>query len=121
MVGYPPADRKKHDYLEFRLQLAEELIGSFTSRTRAVGRPRSLEHQQAVRLDSTKSHLPVFSDISHDCVVCSRVREVRKLTRSQYRHETKIKCMVMQCDVSLCVNGARNCFVKYHTAVRYWE
>ena len=117
--GRPPADRKKHDYLEFRLQLAEELIGSFTSRTRAVGRPRSLEHQQAVRLDSTKNHLPVFSDVSHDCEVCSRVREVRNLTRSQYRHETKIKCM--ECDVSLCVNSARNCYVKYHTAVRYWE
>ena len=78
--GFPPAERKKHDYLEFRIALAEELIGSFTSRQHAVGRPRSLEHQQILRLDSTQSHLPIIDGPSRKCVVCNKVREVRNLT-----------------------------------------
>ena len=94
----------------------EELIGSFTSRQRAVGPPRSLEHQQILMLDSTQSHLPIIDRPSRKCVVCNKVREVRKLTLSEYCHETNIKCTV--CDVNLCVT---NCFVKYHTTVRYWE
>ena len=36
--------RKKRDMLSFRLQLAKELIGSFSSRQRGGGRPRSAEH-----------------------------------------------------------------------------
>ena len=86
--GYLPAERKKHDYLEFRVALAEE-------------------------------HLPTIDGSSRMCVVCSKVREVKKLKRSEYRHETQIKCGV--CDVNLCVTKDRNCFVKYHTCVRYWE
>ena len=45
--GYLPAERKKHDYLEFRVALAEELIGSFCSRQH-IGRPRSHDHQQVL-------------------------------------------------------------------------
>ena len=47
--GRPPSERSKHDYLEFRVALAEELIGFFTSRQVPVGHPRSAEHQQTLR------------------------------------------------------------------------
>ena len=116
--GYLPAERKKHDHLEFRVALAEELIGSFCSHQH-IGRPRSHDHQQVLRLDNTQTHLPTIDGSSRMCVVCSKVREVKKLKRSEYRHETQMKCGV--CDVNLCVTKDRNCFVKYHTCVRYWE
>ncbi len=99
------------------MHLAEELIGSFSSRA-AMGRPRSLHHQQALRLDTSKSHLPDVGS-NHDCVVCCKIREVRKLKRCQFRHETRIKCSV--CDVNLCLTSGRNCFKKYHTLVNYWQ
>ena len=114
-AGYPSSERSKHDYLEFRVDLAEELIGTFTSRQRSVGRPRSLEHQQELRLDSSKGHLPLVDDSVHECAVCCKVRKVRKLKRSEWRHETKIKCST--CNVNLCLTSARNCFLKYHTTV----
>ena len=91
--GSLPAERKKHDYLEFRVALAEELIGSFCSRQH-IGRPRSHDHQQVLRLDNTQSHLPTIDGSSQKCVVCSKVREVKKLKRSEYRHETQMKCGV---------------------------
>ena len=117
--GRPPSERSKHDYLEFRVALAEELIGSFTSRQVPVGHPRSAEHQQTLRLDTSKGDLPIVEDSVHDCAVCCKIREVRKLRRSELRHETKIKCGV--CNMNLCLASNRNCFLKYHTSVRYWE
>ena len=53
------AERSQHKYLKFRYALMEELIGSYSSRARVAGRPRSLEHQQALHLDKTTSHLPI--------------------------------------------------------------
>ena len=117
--GRPTSDRSKHDYLDFRVALAEELIGTFSSRQVPAGRPRSVDHQQTLRLDPSKGHLPIVEDSVHDCVVCCKIREVRKLKRSELRHETKYKCSV--CDVNLCLSRGRNCFMKYHTSVRYWE
>ena len=117
--GRPPSERSKHDYLEFRVALAEELIGSFTSRQLPAGRPRSVNHQQTLRLDPSKGHLPVLADSQRQCVVCNKVGEVRQLRRTEFRHETKVKCSV--CDVNLCLIAARNCFFKYHSYVRYWE
>ena len=81
--GRPPSEHGKHDYLEFSYALAEELIGSFSSRSRQVGRPRSLEHQQEVRLDS---YLPVVDGPKRQCVVCLKVRKEKGLAKSHYRH-----------------------------------
>ena len=105
---------EKRDYLAFRIDLAEGLIGSFTSRMRSAGRPRSSTTEPEVRLDSTRPHLPVVEGLKHECVVCCKVREVRRLSRRECRHESKIKCSV--CGVHLCIASARNCFMKYHTA-----
>ena len=118
--GRPSLDRKKHDYLEFRYALAKELIGSFSSRAVRVGRPRSLETQQALRLESTKSHLPIIDGPKRDCVVCLKVKEVRGLKREKgARHESQIRCS--ECNVHLCCTKERQCFQKYHTHVNYWS
>ena len=107
----------KRDYLAFRLALAEELVGSFRGRSR-VGRPRSLDQLDVTRMDASRGHLPELGSSLLDCVVCLKVREIRRLSRSQYRHESKFRCSV--CNVHLCISKERNCFKKYHTLVRYW-
>ena len=71
--GLPPSERKKYAYLTFRYSRFEELIGSFTSRTRPVGRPRSIDNQEALQLDATKNHLPIVDRCNRDCVVCKKV------------------------------------------------
>ncbi len=117
-AGLPSSESCKYDYMKYRIDLAEDLIGSFSSRPLAMGRPRSVGHQQVLRLDTSKNHLPDIDSGVHQCVVCCKIRDVRKLTRSQMRHETKVKCSV--CDVNLCLTSGRNCFKKYHTFVNYW-
>ena len=52
--------RRVLDYLAFRI-LAEALIGSFTTRVRSAGRPRSSVVEEEIRLDNTKLHLPVVN------------------------------------------------------------
>ena len=61
------------------MALAEELIGSFTSRQLHAGRPRSVDHQQTLRPDASQGYLPVMESSQHQCVVCNKVREVRIL------------------------------------------
>ena len=46
----------KSDVLQFRLELAHELVGGFSSR-KVAGRPRSMEHE---RLNSSLGHWPVM-------------------------------------------------------------
>ena len=65
--GMPPSERSKHDYLDIRYTLMEELNGSYSHRARVAGRPRSLEHQQALRSDTTKSHHPIVDCPKRDC------------------------------------------------------
>ena len=107
------AERSKHDYLEFRYALMEELIDS-SSRARIAGRPHPLEHQQALRLHTTKS---IVDGPKRDC---AKVREVAGQKRGKgTRHESQIRCSV--CNVNLCCNQDRQCFYKYHTLVRHWN
>ncbi len=116
--GLSSSESRRYNYLKYCVSLAEELIGSFSSRPLGTGRPRSLDHQQILRLDVTKGHLPVFASKAHECVVCTKIRDVRKLTRTEMRHETRVMCSV--CDVNLCLATGRNCYNKYHTLVTYW-
>ena len=117
--GLPPSEQQKYDYLDFRFALAEELIGSFSSRASSVGRHRSSSHQQELRLDKTKSHLPVAEGPKRDCIVCTRIGQERGLPRNQYRHGSLISCS--ECQVHLCVRKDRNCFLKYHTLPCFWQ
>ena len=56
--------------MSFRLQLAEELIGSFSSQKRA-GRRRYGEHSDTQRVDPGLGHWPQESPTSRCCIVCS--------------------------------------------------
>ena len=95
------------DYLEFRLDLAESLIGTFRGRQR-VGRQRSAEQLEQERLDIALGHWPEHVGTKHDYVVCTKNRQVHHLTKSQSRHESSIRCSY--CKVHLCVHSERKCF-----------
>ncbi len=85
----------RQDFLSFRTTLADELIGSFTSRTRSISlfpataAATATASATALRLDNTKPHLPVFGS-KRDCAVCTRVGATRSQMRKQYRHESHI-------------------------------
>ena len=110
--------RKKRDYLSFRIELAEMLIGTFRSRQRA-GRRVSAEHSQLDRLNPALGHWPVSATNKLDCVVCSLRRKKQGLPRAGNRHESRIKCC--HCNVHLCVDQERDCFCKYHSLVEFWS
>lgn len=57
------------------------------------------------RLMEVGQHLPEFCQTQHSCKLCSYA--LHKTSRIQ------TKCS--KCDIYLCMNGARNCFVTYHT------
>ena len=107
---------KEQDYLAFRLALAVELVGNSCRRSLG-GRPRSMEHAQCLRLANTQDHLPECVPFKRDCFVCAKVREKKKLSRQQYRHESCVKCNT--CGCSLCLTKDRNCYKIYHTKVDY--
>ena len=98
----------RDDYLKFRCDLAEQLIGSFST-----GGPRPPRSRLDERLNSTLRHLPVASK-SKRCIVCADTRN----SDGGSRHETNIDCIV--CKVPLCCNVRRNCFLKYHTDQIFW-
>ena len=93
-------------------------MGSFSGRRR-IGCPRSLESQRLERLDTFLGHWPEVVQEKQDCVVCSKVRGKRGLTRCQYRHGSRVICSA--CKVHLCVTSERDCFKKYHTLHNYWS
>ena len=65
--------RKRKRLLSFRLELAKQLIGSFSTRGRSAGRPRSVEHLQLDRLNVNLGHWPKLADKKGNCVVCLAV------------------------------------------------
>ncbi len=117
IFGQGDEKRKDPSFLDFRLELAAQLIGSFSARSR-IGRPRS-QSPVDIRLDQTKQHLPIVADRQIECVVCNRIRKARGLSRSSFRHESHIKCYT--CNVALCLSKTRNCFYIYHNEPVYWN
>ena len=115
---YSPSSRVKRDFLGFRIDVANQLIGSFHFRQRA-GRPPSSEHRTEQRLNRQLDHWPIQETTKRECVVCSTKRAKQHLTRSQLRHESRFKCCY--CNVHLCISTDRDCFKNYHTKVEYWK
>ena len=90
----------KKDFLSFRLDVAEGLIGNFSSKKKA-GHPRSSDYMELEQLNPYLGHWPIFSKQKLKCVVCCTKRAKLHLTRQDLRHETRIKCSY--CGVHLCI------------------
>ena len=108
--------RAKRDILHFRLELARQLIGNFSSRSR-LGRPRSDTHAQLLRLQNHHQHWPIHVNRKNNCVVCAGKVNRRKLPSRGNQHETRVMCKC--CNVYLCFAIGRDCFEEYHTKVDY--
>ena len=64
---------------------------------------RSPEVPQALRDDTSKQHVPVFTPMRQTCKHCSTGNNI---------HRSKWMCNV--CNVALCLSDSRNCFASYH-------
>ncbi len=100
--------------LSFRLELAKQLIGSFSTRCRSAGRPQSVEHLQLDRLNVNLGHWPKHR--KGNCAV-SYHKKKNKLTVVGNCNESRVQCEY--CKVQLCVSSERNCFKTYHTLVDF--
>jgi len=117
LYGPSCVGRKKRDFLSFRLDVAEELIGGHSMRLRRGRRSRhGSRHDRSTspRLDPSHGHYPVQVENKARCVVCLAIQ---RSTGIPNRHESRIQCS--SCHVHLCVHIDRNCFVKYHTLPDY--
>ena len=85
----------RRDYLTFRLVLASELIGTFTSRKR-LGRPRSDEHAECTRLNHNLDQYPRTVAKTKRCVVCEGTRRRKQLPERDNRHESQTLCSTCQ-------------------------
>ncbi len=92
--------------LSFRLELAIQLIGSFSTRCRSAGRPRSVEHLQLDRLNVNLGRWPKHADRKWNCAACSAIIRTKKLTAVWNRHESRVQCENYK--VHLCVSSERN-------------
>ena len=108
---------EKRDFLSFRLDVAMGLISSFRSKKRA-GSPSSGEYSDLHRMDVQLGHWPVGTKWKAECVVCSTKRTKLHLQRSDCRHKSRVVCSY--CNVHLCIDDDRKCFMKYHTNIQYW-
>ena len=85
-VEHTQRGRKKRDVLQFRLELASELIGGFSPRkSLRLSCSTELEH-----LNGSLGHWPVHVKNKLDCVVCSAIIRKKHLTRSNNQHESHI-------------------------------
>ena len=113
----PLRGRKKRDFINFCLDVAEQLIGSFHFRQRS-GQPPRAESAPPMRLNKNRPHYPIQETKKLECVVCSAKHVKQHLSRSEMQYESRIQCSY--CNVHLCISKDRECFSKYHTMECYW-
>ena len=115
--------KRKRDLQSFRLDLAHALVGTNRLRKRSVGRPRSENSENWLRLDNMAHYPYVGEGKYHVCVVYNErhLRYKRSNPNSTYndkphkRSKTTIKCG--NCDNYMCCNTKKMCFTEYHTVV----
>ena len=116
LLAYPhlhqATGRQKFDFLKFRLEVATQLINSFSSRQRAANQTSNID-----RLKIHLGHWPILVEDKRDCIVCRDTSNRWNLPRKEGRHQTRNKCSY--CNVYLCIDKERDCFTKYHTVMHY--
>ena len=101
--------------LDFRLELAEALVGDYAGRSkgRVASDRRPVSDERRLQIGE---HTPLMvKGLSVRCVVC-RERNRKKLTDKVRR--VNIKCM--ECDAPLCVDDT-GCWTRYHRNKDFWR
>ena len=102
------APRSRRTHLQFRIELAKQLIGGFCGRKRKATRRKSTPVDNALSLPNLPGHREVkFFRRKRACMQCSSHGQK---TPSGRTPETIFDCD--RCGVSLCRSG---CFLQYHT------
>jgi len=111
--------------LEWRLDLAHQLVGDYQQATASVGRPRREANMAHLRLDR-QDHLPVAAPTQHaSCVVCNEKHKKYAAANPSVppsdnpfkRRKSSMKCA--KCNVVLCCNPSSTCFLDFHTKVNF--
>ena len=90
---------------EFKICIASRLIGSFSSRTLSFPTYRASKRTTVAKpFPIPPSHLPLFLETRRRCVVCSEEGK---------ENRTFTACSL--CNLALCIQKDRNCFLKYHS------
>jgi hypothetical protein len=129
----PRLHGRKRDLLEFRLEVAHQLVGD----TRVTRKRKLVDANTQQRLIKCIDHFPEASDSSDTtCVVC-RERHVRYKKRYPDISYKDMPCKRVKtsftcsgCDVALCIKRtksvdgkytASSCWSKWHTVQEYWR
>ena len=105
--------RVHHTHLQFRIELAQQLIGGFCGRKRYAGVKRKHTRvDNAISLPNLPGHFEVkFEGRKRACVSCSNHD---RQNPSGCTPETVYGCS--RCGVHLCRDG---CFLEFHTENAY--
>ncbi|KAH3842508.1 hypothetical protein DPMN_116004 [Dreissena polymorpha] len=109
--------------MSFKLDLAQELVGTARLRKRSAGRSQSENSENILRLDNISNLSAISEGNDHVWVVCNERhnRYKRKHLEATYsqnpfkRCKTTIKCS--KCGKYLCCNTKNMCFTDFHTLV----
>ena len=100
---YKKLENKDLTLKEFKICIALKLIASFAS-----WKVFCPNHRPSNRTSSPStippSHLPIFLETRRQCTVCSQAGK---------ENRTFVTCSL--CDVSLCFQEERNCFLQHHS------
>ena len=132
VVPHQQAGTQRRGVLQFRLELAEQLVAPYRAAAvhRRVGRPRLTEAERLIG-QHTPVHKPGKAN-NRDCKVCARkARELRKRAADEggmVRHVKRSNNYCRECDVPLCIgemsddgDNINNCFYMWHNIVEHWR
>lgn len=94
---------KQISLLDFKISVAQALIGSFRSRAREFPSTRPTKRRIQVTPNESPLHLPEFQQTRRRCAYCSI---------AGLENRTFVTCTT--CDTPLCLLKDRNCFLLYH-------
>ena len=102
---YKKLENKDLTVKEFKICIALKLISFFVSRKLSCPDHRPSKRTKFQRPGPIPpSHLPIFLKATRRCTVCSQAGKESR---------TFVTCSL--CDVALCLQKERNCFLQYHS------
>ena len=120
--SFQPHSRPGHHdrtFLDFRLELAAQLIDNQSFRKK-IGRAPSLLESEIDQLKlNGKSHEIAYKEKKLDCVVCPEDVRANPPDRSK-RYKSNLCCVTCG-NKSLWINSSKNCWQKWHSLRQYWR